>query len=454
MTMSTAGEMTKTEMAAFRKTFAADPHNTVLQNAITETTVTKMVVNRAVVERTDNTFSNKLDDWQVTNQKASGRCWIFAALNLLRVGAAKKMKLAHFEFSQNHVLFWDKFEKANYFLEAMIETADRDIDDRTVAFLIRGAMSDGGQWNMFVNIVRKYGLVPKSAMPETESSSSTGVMNQVLVARLRHGAHVLRDEYASGARLPALRKTKQGIMQDIYRILCLHLGNPPDKVQWQWNDKKKKFHRSPEMTPVQFARRYTVLPIEKYACLVHDPRRTSPVGRTFTVEYLGNVVGGEQVKYLNISVDLMKKIAMQLIRKGIPVWFGCDVGKMMEKDKGIWDAEMMTYETLYNMPLSLGKADRLLYQDTAMTHAMLFTGVDVFKGKPRRWRVENSWGDQRGADKGFWLMNDSWFDEHMFEIAAPISSLPPALRRAWKRPPIVLPAWDPMGSLAHMEAVR
>jgi bleomycin hydrolase len=428
--------------------FEANANYRTMQNAITQVSVEKLATRRSVVAEGDHTFSTKIDDWAATSQKASGRCWLFAGLNLLRAGAMKKMKMKDFEFSQNWPLFWDKLEKANFFLEAIIETADRPVDDRTVAFLLSQPISDGGQWNMFVNIVNKYGLVPKSAMPETESSSSTGAMNGLLVAKLRQGAHTLRERKANGSSLERLRATKNVILTVIHRILKIHLGDPPQTFDWQWRDKDDAFHRDENMTPQAFAKRYATLPLDEYVCLVNDPRASSPVGRTFTVEFLGNVVGGARVVYLNVDVSLIKSIAQKTLSAGEPVWFGCDVAKEMERDAGLWDAHLRDFESIYGTNFQLDKASRLEYGAASMTHAMVFTGVDVVKNTPRRWRVENSWGTDRG-NKGFFLMNDSWFDEHMFEIAARKKYLPPKLVKALDEEPIVLPSWDPMGSLAR-----
>jgi bleomycin hydrolase len=441
------GALTADKLRRFAERFEGNPAYRLAQNAVTQTNVEDVALNRAVVASTDHTFSHLLDEWSATNQKKSGRCWLFAGLNLLRVGAMKKMNLKEFEFSQNYALFWDKLERANYFLEAIIDTANRPADDRTVAFLLDRPLDDGGQWNMFVNIVKKHGLVPKTCMPETESSSNTRLMNGMLLATLREGAKTIRDLRGEGAPMEAARAARDGIMEAVYRILCIHLGTPPRKFLWQWNDKDKAFHRDGEMTPQEFAAKYVQLPLEEYVCLVHDPRETSPFGRTFTVEYLGNVVGGGMVKYLNVEIGLMKELAMRAIAAGEPVWFGCDVGKMMRRDLGIWDARLFDFETLYDTSFSLSKADRLVYHQTMMTHAMLFTGVDAVENKPRRWRVENSWGEDVGK-KGFYVMNDSWFDEHVFEIAARKSALPADLQAAADLEPIVLPPWDPMGSLA------
>lgn len=447
-TSSPAADLKPQVLAAMHADFDGNRTYRLAQNAVTQVPADDVALDRAIVTSMHHTFSHHLDDWKVTNQKKSGRCWMFAGLNLFRVGAMKKMNLKDFEFSQNFTLFWDKLERANYFLEAIIETADRDVDDRAVAYLLDRPLDDGGQWNMFVNVIHKHGLVPKSVMPETESSSNTPRMNSLLLHKLREGAKTLRDLHANGESIDAIREAKQEILRVIHRILCIHLGTPPAKFDWQWMDKDRKFHRDGEMTPQEFAAKYVDAPLDDYVCIVHDPRETSPYGRTFTVQYLGNVVGGTPVKYLNVPIEVMKDITMRVIMDGEPVWMGCDVGKMMRRDKGLWDKNLFDWESLYDTQFTLDKAGRLLHHQTLMTHAMLFTGVDVVDDTPRRWRVENSWGDEDNGEKGFYVMNDSWFDEYMFEIAARKAYLTPELREAFDTEPIVLPPWDPMGALA------
>ncbi len=442
-----AGALSSALLSRFRTDFEAKPAYRLAQNAVSRTSAAEVALSRHIVTGIDHTFSHRLDDWEVTNQKKSGRCWMFAALNLFRVGAMKKMNLKSFEFSQNFTLFWDKLERANYFLEAIIDTADRPVDDRTVAFLLDRPLDDGGQWNMFVNLVRRHGLVPKAVMPETESSSNTRLMNEILVRKLRQGAIALRDLRGRGAPMEAARAAKEDVLAAVHRILSIHLGTPPARFEWQWNDEDKKFHRDGEMTPQQFAAKYVDQPLEEHVCLVHDPRPTSPFGRTFTVERLGNVVGGAIVKYLNVELGLMKEIAAKTIMRGEPVGFGCDVGKMMQRELGLWDRDLYDYSILYDTDFECDRTGRLDYHQTQMTHAMLFTGVDMVGDRPRRWRVENSWGDENGR-KGFYVMTDSWFDEYMFEIAARRTDLPAELHDALDIEPIVLPPWDPMGALA------
>jgi bleomycin hydrolase len=444
---STDGTLSAQDTELLRKEFSASPGYRLAQNAVTRVTVDDVAINREIINATDHSLSVLLDDWKVTNQKRSGRCWLFAGLNLLRVGAMRKMGLKDFEFSQNYAMFWDKIERANYFLEAVIETADRGIDDRTVAFVLDSAAEDGGQWNMFVAIVRKHGLVPKAFMPETQSSSDTGRMNSVLRTVLRQGAKSVRAAASAGG-VEAARAEKAEILRVVYRVLCIHLGTPPDHIDWQWTDKDRVFHRDGVLTPQEFAAKYVDLPIDDYVCLVHDPRASSPTGRTFTVQYLGNVLGAPPVTYLNVDMSLIKDIAARALQAGEPVWFGCDVGKMMSNEYGVWDANLFDLPSVYDTAFTLDKADRLVLHETQMTHAMLFTGVDLLDGVPRRWRVENSWGSDKGQD-GFYTMNDSWFDEYVFEIAARRDALPEALRGALDTEPIVLPAWDPMGSLAR-----
>ena len=443
-----SGALTADTLHNLQAAFVGSSAYRLAQNAITRHSVDDVALNHRVVFAADHTFSTVLDDWAVTDQKQTGRCWMFAGLNLLRFSARQKLSVKEFEFSQNYLMFWDKLERANYFFEAIIESAGRDVDDRSVAFLLDQPLSDGGQWNMFINLIRKHGLVPKSGMPETDSSSNSRRMNGVLRSKLREGARKLREMHAGLAAVDELRAVKQDFLRAVHRMLSIHLGTPPDKFAWQWRETDGTFHRTEEMTPQQFAAEFVDLPLDDYVCLVHDPRPGNPYGRTYTVEYLGNVVGGQRVIYLNVEMDMIKRIAQRTLEAGEPVWFGCDVGKQMRRDLGLMDRDLYDLSGVYDTSFDMDKAARLQYGETQMTHAMLFTGVDVVDGTARRWRVENSWGAEPGQ-KGFFTMNDSWFDEYMFEIAARKNYLPAELQKALDLEPIVLPPWDPMGALAR-----
>ena len=264
-----------------------------MQNVVAQHDVNAVALNRRIVTEADHSFSTVLDDWKVTNQARSGRCWMFAGLNLFRAETRNQLQVKDFEFSQNYLMFWDKLERANYILEAIIETADRPIDDRVVAWLLRQPLGDGGQWDMFVSLVRKHGVVPKTAMPETESSSNSARMNASLNYQVRQGARNIRNLFAEEAGLDAMRQAKQETLQAVHRILCIHLGPPPQRFDWQWKDKEGDFHRDGTMTPSEFAAKYIATPMADYVCLVHDPRPANPPGRTYTVQYLGNVVDGD-----------------------------------------------------------------------------------------------------------------------------------------------------------------
>ena len=439
--------LTSEQVAEFGDKASRNSSLQLMQNIVTQRDVNEVALNHKIISDATHNFSNVLDDWSVTNQARSGRCWMFAGLNLFRSEARNILNLKEFEYSQNYVMFWDKLERCNFLLEAIIETADRPLDDRTVAFLLQSSINDGGQWDMFVSLIAKHGVVPKEVMPETESSSNSARMNFIINYQVRQGAMAIRDCYASEQGLEGMRSAKNTALNSIYQILCIHLGTPPQEFNWQWTDKDNEFHRDGNMTPSQFAEKYIVTPMEEFVCIVHDPRGTSPVGKTFTIEYLGNVVGGTPIKYLNVDIQLMKDLTLKMLQDGKPVWMGCDTGKQMHRDKGIWDADLFDYPGVYGTNFDMDKSARLEYHQTRMTHAMLFTGVDVVDGEPKRWRVENSW-DNKVGDKGFFMMNDSWFAEYMFEIAVPKSYLPDDLLKALDSEPIVLPPWDPMGSLA------
>ncbi|MBR5950914.1 MAG: C1 family peptidase, partial [Actinomycetaceae bacterium] len=414
--------LTKDMLDGFTKTFTSDKTARIVQNAVTNMPISQVALNREIATSIDLSMSVKVDTWPSTNQKRSGRCWIFAGLNSLKPAVYKSTNLKNFEFSQNYVHFYDKLEKANYFLTSMIELADRPSDDRTIAWLLKDPIGDGGQWTMFVALIQKYGLVPKYAMPETESSSNTLEMNNTLERLLRRGARDLRAAFANGEDTLAM---KNEIMAEIHRVLSIHLGTPPTEFVWQWEDKDGNFHREGVKTPLEFAKQYAP-DIEEYVCLVNDPRPTSPFGKVFTVDRLGNVVGAPAVTYLNVEISEIRKAVIETLQDGLPVWMGCDVNKQIDRKAGIWDGELFDYEGTYNVNLAMTKAEELEYGESQMTHAMQFTGVDLIDGKPRRWRIENSWSDEVG-DKGFFTMNDSWFDEHVFEVAVHKKYVAPAL---------------------------
>ena len=314
------GALSHENVAEYRESFNSDPAKKLVQNVVTQHDVNDVALSRSIVTESPHSFSIVLDDWGVTNQARSGRCWMFAGLNLCRVDTRNVLNVKEFEFSQNYLMFWDKLERANFILEAIIETADRPSDDRTVDFLLRNPLSDGGQWDMFTALVAKHGVVPKTSMPETESSANSGRMNASLNYQTRQGAKHIRDAYANESGLDELRTIKDKTLKVIYDVLCIHLGTPPTEVDWQWKDKDGEFTRFGKLSPLQFSESYLQTDIHDYVSLVHDPRESSPEGATFTVEYLGNVVDAPPIRYLNIDIQLMKDITLKMLEDGKPVW--------------------------------------------------------------------------------------------------------------------------------------
>lgn len=446
-----AKEVTPDHLKRMGDAFAADASAQLAQNAVTRTPINEIAVDHRVLAGSARSMSIQLDDWKVTNQKKSGRCWLFAALNLLRSDARRILNVKDFEFSQNYPMYFDKLERANYYLQSIIETAGLPQDSRIIALLNETLMEDGGQWNMAVNLFKKYGAVPQEAMPETQSSSDTAQLNTRLKTLLRKASLELRSAIADGADDARLDGMVDAVLGQIHRVLSIHLGTPPSTVDWQWTDDAKKFSRVGTISPQEFLAKYTELNLDDYICLVDDPRREHAKEGTLTVEYLGNVIGGNRTVYLNVDIQVMKDSARAALAKGEPVWFGCDVGPQMLRAEGLWDRQLFDYDGTYGLNFALDKEQRVNVGESAMTHAMLFTGVDVVTAEngvhTRRWRVENSWGEENG-DKGFFTMNDSWFDQYVFEVIVDKNTLSPELQTAFEQEPTLLPAWDPMGSLA------
>ena len=442
------GQVQLQDVERFSAAFDADPKNLLALNAVTKNDVNEIALSRQAVSRIDHTYSHLIQTPDATNQKSSGRCWLFAGLNTLRLKAMEKMKLEKFELSQAYPMFWDKLEKANFFLESIIETRDEPLNGRLVMWLLSNAVPDGGQWDMFINVVAKYGAVPKTVMDETHSSSSTGSMNRMLIAKLREHAKELREAHGGGAPVEQLRVAKRDMMEEIYRMLCIHLGKPPTRFFWEWRDKDKEFHREGEITPLEFYQKYVGVDLDTMACLINAPTADKPCKRLYTVQYLGNIVGGQIVRYLNVDMATLKKAAVNMIADDKPVWFGCDVGKGLQREMGLLDAGLHDYAVVYGTEFKLDKAARLDYGHSRMTHAMVLTGVDLDDGgDPIKWRVENSWGTDRG-DKGYMLMTDRWFDEYLYEITVSKEYLSEDLLEVLDTEPVVLPPWDPMGALA------
>jgi bleomycin hydrolase len=434
------------EIRRFSRSFNKDPKNILALNAVTENGIAAVALSRKEVDRQNFTFSNLIESPDATNQERSGRCWLFSGLSVLSLQAMKKLNLRTFELSEIYQMFWDKLEKANYFLENVIETKEEPLNGRLVSSLLSDPISDGGEWSMFVNLIKKYGIMPKTFMPETANSSNSDPMNAVSASKLREYAKILRDMNEKGGSETELRQKKGELMEEFYKLLCINLGVPPETFYWEWRDKDGAFHRRGNITPVQFYNEYVGIELDDFVSLINAPNKA--FNKPYTIQYLGNVVGGQDTRYLNVDLKTMKKATIDMIRGNHAVWFGCDVGKMLETEMGAMDLSIYDYESVYGTKFRLDKAARLDYGDSEMTHAMVITGVDLDEhGDSRKWRVENSWGAAIG-DQGYMYMMDEWFDEYVYEVVVRKEYLSPELLKILYTEPLVLPFWDPMCSLA------
>ena len=434
-------------LKSFQKSTNATPSHGILQKALSGNSIESVTMNKQSEINMQHTFSTEIKTGDITHQKSSGRCWMFAGMNVLRKQIMDKCNLKTFELSQNYILFYDKLEKANYFYENILDTLDLETDSRLIAWLLSGPLQDGGQWDMLVNIIDKYGVVPKWIMPETFHSSNTRTMTQLLTRKLRKDAAYMRREYKNGTTADSLREKKSIMLKDIYTILCRCLGTPPEKFNFEYTDKDDKFHREASLTPKSFYENYVNIDLSEYVSLINAPTHDKPFGHTYTVQRLGNVTGGNIVRYLNVTVDELKAAASAQLNDGELVWFGCDVGKMLNRELGIMDTLLYDYEAALGTNVDLTKAEQLEYGDSLMTHAMVFTAVNIVEGKTIRWRVENSWGDKSGKD-GWFIMSDEWFDKFMYQVVVNKKYLTFTQREALEQEPIELKPWDPMGSLA------
>jgi bleomycin hydrolase len=433
----------------FRKSTDANPQVRLARNAAVRGDVMDLAIDWEAFRRIDHTFSDIVTgQMKVTNQKSSGRCWGFAGLNLFRIYLGRKYNLKKFEFSQNYFIFCDKLEKSNYFLENIIKTADEPLDGRLVMHLLTDPIQDGGQWHMFVNLIEKYGVLPQTEMPESFQSSQSMRMNRMITRKLRGFAKDLRVAYEKGADTKKLRVMKEDMLRTIYQMLTICLGSPPEKFEWQIRDKDKKFHRFEKLNPKQFYKEHVGLDLNDYVCLINCPMSDKAYNEIYTVDYLGNVVEGSIIRYLNLPSKRLKEVAAASIKDDHPVWFGCDVGKHFHRNLGVMDMDIFDFELFYSTDFPMTKTDRLEFGDSQMTHAMLFTGVDLDgRGHPRKWQVENSWGEKR-SDKGYDIMTDSWFDEYNYEVVVYKDYITKDEFSLYQKDPVVLPPWDPMGALA------
>ncbi|HEM5195409.1 TPA: aminopeptidase C [Streptococcus suis] len=428
--------------------YLANPSLQATENAVSHNGLLKSLETRQSAIDNDYVFSIDLTKDAVSNQKASGRCWMFAALNTFRHKLISDFKLENFELSQAHTFFWDKYEKSNWFLDQIIATADQEIGSRKVKFLLDTPQQDGGQWDMVVALFEKYGVVPKSVYPESISSSASRELNQYLNKLLRQDAQILRDLLAKGASSKEVQTQKENLLQEIFNFLAVNLGLPPRSFDFAYRDKDNVYHRDTNVTPQAFYEKYVGLKLSDYVSIINAPTTDKPYNKSYTVELLGNVVGAPAVRYLNVEMNRFKELAIAQLKAGESVWFGSDVGQSSNRQTGIMATNTYDFSSGLGIHFHQDKAGRLDYSESLMTHAMVLTGVDLDDNEqPLKWKVENSWGDKVG-DKGYFVASDSWMDEYTYQIVVRKEFLTQEELAAYQAQPQVLAPWDPMGALA------
>lgn len=423
-----------------KKSFPSTAAQRAAMNALTANDLHKLVLNREMVNRHNEVFNVKTEVKGITDQKSTGRCWLFAGLNLMRPAARQKFNLENFEFSQSYLFFYDKLEKSNFFLEFIIETRKRAMDDRELQDMLKEPIGDGGWWNYVVSLIEKYGVVPIELMPETESSSKSNRLNQILENLLRQDAADLRTLSQQGKNIAQLREQKLEMLKKIYQLLVLYLGTPPEKFTWHYQDKDDKIFEN-DYTPLSFYQEAVGFELKKYVTLFDHP--VHPYNKHYQVNFRRNLADLSDMNFLNIEIGRLKEFALKSLLNKEPVWFAADVSWQMERENGIMAEGIYDYESLLGFTFHMSKAERIAYRASSANHAMALVGADTVEGKANKWRVENSWGTDTG-DQGYWTMYDSWFDRYVFTIIIHEKYLPAEVLELLQTKPVILPSWDPL----------
>ncbi|MBN2601694.1 MAG: C1 family peptidase [Candidatus Marinimicrobia bacterium] len=438
-----SGNISPELIRTFDQQLKLDGSDRAISNAASGTDLKKLTLNRELVNRHNDIFSMKIKTEGITDQKSTGRCWMFASFNIMRPAVLKKYNLTSFEFSQNYLFFYDKLEKANLFLENMIATADQDLNDRLLQKYLEAPVSDGGWWNYFTALIDKYGAVPKEAMGETINSEKSRDLNYIVDNLLRVNAITLRKMVRDKIKTKDIQAKKEAMLADVYRLLVYNLGRPPQEFIWKYCDKDEKIVEK-TYTPKQFYNEIVGVDLSEYVVIFDHAMH--PYNKYYRMEYCRNVFESPDMDFINLDIATIKELTLAAVKDSIPVWFAADVGHYMERDHGIMAVDIFDYETLFNINLALSKKDRLLTRTVTPTHGMVFTGVDIVNAKPVKWLVENSWGTDIGKG-GRWSMYDNWFDDYLLTIVLPKSRLPQNILDLLKTKPTLLPPWDPMSEL-------
>ena len=447
------GALTPELLEDLRDGYEMDAGDRARHNAVTNAEINKLALNREIVAGEDGHFSHKIKTKGITNQKSSGRCWMFAGFNVMRPKVINELGLDGFEFSNAYLQFWDKMEKSNLYLEDIIELRDVDRLDREWLLVNEWLVGDGGWWNYVTGLIGKYGAVPSSVMPETHSSENTSTMNKVLARLLHSQAAALIKAGEAGSGEEALRTMKEKSLKEIYRFLAINLGEPPTEFEWRYKVKSKD-EKEGEMvevadknltlakkyTPQSFYKEFVGVDLNEFVCLYNDP--SQEMNAHYRFHRARNIVGEDDMNFVNIEISQMKEIAVKSVLANQAMWFAVNMSEDQSREHGMMEVDLYDYETLFDVKLDLSKADRSRFGAGASNHAMVLTGVDLKEGKPTKWLVENSWGNEKG-NEGRWTLYDDWFSEHVYTIIVHRKHVPKEALAIFDQSAKVLPAWYP-----------
>ncbi len=431
------GGITQDMLNQIKSSYKHTPADKAIYNAMAETSIAVLAKNHENLANFDTNFTNKVVSHGITDQQQSGRCWLFTGLNVLRAQMMAKYDLDEMEFSQNYCFFYDQLEKANLFLQGIIDTREKPMDDKMVEWLFRNPISDGGQFTGISDVIGKYGVVPSSVMPETYSSENTSQIARLVGLKLREFGLQLRDEAAKGVKVSALEAKKTEMLSTVYRMLALAFGEPVERFTWTMNGETKEY------TPQSFYQEYLGNDLtNNYVMLMNDPSRE--YYKCYEIDFDRHVYDGKNWTYVNLPVEDIKAMAIESIKDSTMMYFSCDVAKFLDSKRGTLDLKNFDYEPLMGTTFGMNKKQRVQTFASGSSHAMTLMAVDLDKdGKPKKWMVENSWGAEAGY-KGHLIMTDEWFDEYMFRLVVEKKYVPEKVLNILKQKPIRLPAWDPM----------
>ena len=436
------GAISQKMLKQIKSSLVLDSATKAMINAVSNNSIKKLAYNRDLAGKTDHFFKYRVKAKGITDQKSSGRCWLFTSLNVLRPKVIEKHNLKEFYFCENYSFFWDQFEKANLFLEGIILTRKKEIDDREVQWLFRHPIQDGGIWNYAVELTEKYGVVPEGVMSETYNSENTGMMRRLLGSKLKEHGMRLRQMSENGKKLKELRKVKVKMLAEIYRMLVITLGVPPGEFTWRYKDAEDKLSEAKSYTPQNFYKEFVAINLREYVQLMNDPSKE--YYKLYEIKYDRNMNDGANWIFVNLPNEKLKEFARASILENEAMYFSCDVGKQLDRDGGYLQIGIYDYDSIYGVKFGMNKKERILTFDSGSSHGMALIGFDESAdGKITKWLLENSWGKSAGHE-GYLTMTDEWFDEYMFRLVVNKKYISQNVLKIFDQKPEVLPPWDRM----------